>query len=255
MTVGAASGLEDKVVLVTGASRGIGAAVALAAARAGADVAVGYRTRRDRADAVASSVRVTGRRALVVRADVTRRNDVDRMVARAVREMGGIDALVNNAANLGSRRPFLELSVPEWRAMLEANVTGVFHCTQAVVPAMLERGGGRIVNVSSRLGQVGAADQVHYATAKAAVIGMTRALARELGHQGIRVNAVAPAAVHNADRPSLEGAALARKLAELPLGRLAMPAEIADTVLFLLSDAAEQFLGQTLNPSGGGYMG
>jgi 3-oxoacyl-[acyl-carrier protein] reductase len=246
--------LDDRVILVTGGSRGIGAAVARAVAAAGADVALGFLTDADRAAAVGREVEALGRAALTVRADVSRRSEVDALVAATLERFGRIDGLVNNAGVM-PESPFLEIDDEEWERVMRTDLFGAFYTCQAVLPQMLERGSGSIVNVASRLGQIGFAGVAHYATAKAALIGLTKSLAREFGPRGIRVNAVAPG-VTLTDMGSqvTEGEVGRRRQAELPLGRFGQPEEVASAVEFLLSDASVLFLGQTLNPNAGGYM-
>lgn len=246
--------LADRVVLVTGGSRGIGAAIARAAAGVGAHVAVGYETDETAALGVVDDITSSGGRARAFRADIARESDVDAMVSSVMDEFGRIDALVNNAGIMPAT-PFLEISVEEWERVLSVDVTGAFLCTRAVLPSMVERGSGSIVMISSRLGQIGFAGVVHYSTAKAGLLGLTKSLAREFGPKGVRVNAVAPGVTLTdmADDVT-RGEVGARRLAELPAGRFAEAGEVADSVIFLLSDAAALFHGQTLNPNGGGYM-
>ncbi len=243
------SDLAGKVIFVTGGSRGIGAAVARGAARSGADVAISYRHRADAAAQVAAEIERLGRACLAVGMDVTDRRAVEAATAQVVERYGRLDGLVNNAGVMG-KRDFLAITADEWARMIDGSLTSVFHCTQAALPALIESAPSSIVNVSSRLGQIGGAGFVHYAAAKAGVIGLTKALARELAPHGVRVNAVAPGVVTTADRDPPPRA----KLGEVPLGRFASPDEVAETVAFLLSDAARQFLGQTLNPNGGAHM-
>lgn len=248
------SALAGKTVLVTGASRGIGAAIAVACARAGADVALGYLDREDGAAATATAVEQAGRRAHPVAGDVTDPDAVAGMVEDVLATFGRIDGLVNNAGIM-PESPFLEMSVAEWRRVIDVDLTGAFLCSQAVVPAMVEAGDGSIVMISSRLGQIGFSGLAHYSAAKAGLLGLTKSMARELGPRGIRVNAVAPG-VTITDMASdvMEGEVGQKRLAELPAGRFAQPEEVAASVVFLLSDAARLYYGQTLCPNGGGFM-
>jgi 3-oxoacyl-[acyl-carrier protein] reductase len=249
-----AAPLAGRRLLVTGASRGIGAAIAVAAARAGADLALGYHEQRAGAEAVAHDVRALGRRAAIFEADLSDPAQARAMVARAQDDLGGIDALVNNAGIM-PQSPFLEITDDEWNAVLGTDLTAAFACSQAVLPGMLERGSGAIVMIASRLGQIGFAGVAHYAAAKAGMIALAKSLSREFGPHGIRVNAVAPGVVvTEMGAQVMDGEVGRRRLAELPLGRFGTPPEIADAVVFLLSDSASLFLGQTLNPNGGGYM-
>jgi 3-oxoacyl-[acyl-carrier protein] reductase len=246
--------LDGRVVLVTGGSRGIGAAVARMAARAGADVALSFVTDPDRAAAVGREIEALGRRALVHRADVTSRDEVEALAAATKETFGRIDGLVNNAGVM-PESPFLEISDAEWEEVMRTDLFGAFYTCQAVLPQMVEQGSGVIVNIASRLGQIGFAGVAHYSAAKAGLIGLTKSLAKEFGPKGIRVNAVAPG-VTLTDMGSqvTEGEVGRRRQAELPLGRFGQPDEVANAVIFLLSDASALFLGQTLNPNAGGYM-
>ena len=246
--------LDGHVVLVTGGSRGIGAAVARMAARAGADVALSFVTESDRAGAVGREIEALGRRALVHRADVTSRDEVEALAAATLETFGRIDGLVNNAGVM-PESPFLEIGDAEWEEVMRTDLFGAFYTCQAVLPQMVEQGSGAIVNIASRLGQIGFAGVAHYSAAKAGLIGLTKSLAKEFGPKGIRVNAVAPG-VTLTDMGSqvTEGEVGRRRQAELPLGRFGQPDEVANAVIFLLSDASVLFLGQTLNPNAGGYM-
>lgn len=247
--------LSDRVILVTGASRGIGAAVAVACARAGADVAVGYVNDSAGAERTASEVRHLGGRAGTHQADLRDLAQVETMVDAVEKEFGRIDGLVNNAGIMPQSN-LIDMSVEEWRDVIDVDLTGSFLTTKAVLPGMLERGTGSIVMIASRLGQIGFAGVSHYAAAKAGVIALAKSLAKEVGPRGIRVNTVAPG-VTITDMTSsdvTQGEVGARRLAELPAGRFATAEEVATSVVFLLSDAAVLFHGQTLNPNGGGYM-
>lgn len=246
--------LAGRLVLVTGASRGIGAAIALRAAQAGADVAIGYHLQRDGAEAVAAQVRGRGHRAAIFEADLSDPAQARAMVASVIDELGPIHGLVNNAGIM-PESPFLEITDAEWNEVLSTDLTAAFACSQAVLPGMLEHGAGSIVMIASRLGQIGFAGVAHYAVAKAGVIALAKSIAREFGSQGIRANAVAPGViVTDMGAQVMDGEVGRRRLAELPLGRFGTPAEVAETVVFLLSDASSLFLGQTLNPNSGGYM-
>lgn len=246
--------LSDRVVLVTGGSRGIGAAIARAAATAGADVAITYLDKPEEADLVVADIRDLGQTAISVGGDLADPQTARRLVATIEEELGRVDALVNNAGVM-PESPFLEISDQEWANVLAVDLTAPFACSQAVLPGMISRGGGSIVMISSRLGQIGWPGVAHYAAAKAGLIGLTKSLAREFGPMGIRVNAVAPGpTVTEMSQEMLTGASGEKRAADLPAGRFARPEDIADSVMFLLSDAASYYHGQTLSPNGGGHM-
>lgn len=246
--------LKDQKVLVTGGSRGIGAAVALRAASAGADVAISYLDRPQEAESVASEIRAVGGIAVALQADLTKPEDGRRLVASAEDELGRLDGLVNNAGVM-PETPFLGITDEEWAKVISLDLTAAFVCSQAVLPGMVKRGRGAIVMISSRLGQIGWPGVAHYAAAKSGLLGLTRSLAREFGPSGVRVNAVAPGpTVTELSSDMLSGEEARRRAADLPAGRLGSPQDVADSVLFLLSDAAAMYHGQTLNPNGGGHM-
>ncbi len=248
------SALAGQVVLVTGASRGIGAAIALAAASAGADVAVAYNVHADEAERVAGEIRARGRDADTFQADLADASQARAMVQQVERRFGRIDGLVNNAG-IVRESPFLEIADDEWDLVLRTDLTAAFACSQAALPGMLERGRGWLVMIASRLGQIGFAGVAHYSAAKAGMIALAKSIAREFGARGIRANAVAPGVtITEMGSQVMDGEVGRRRLAELPLGRFGMPDEVAGAVVFLLSDDAALFLGQTLNPNCGGYM-
>ena len=246
--------LSGRVVLVTGGSRGIGAAIATASGAAGADVAVGYRDNSAAAAAVVSGLEAMGRTAMAVQADVSDPAQAQRLVGEVEDHFGHIDGLVNNAGVMPSS-PSLEMSDEEWDLVLRTNLYAPFYCSRAVLSGMVDRGRGSIVMISSRLGQIGWPQLAHYSAAKAGLLGLTKSLAREFGPRGIRVNAVAPGVtVTDMTRDLVDSEAGQRRLADLPSGRFAEPDEVAQSVVFLLSDAASLHYGQTLNPNGGGFM-
>jgi 3-oxoacyl-[acyl-carrier protein] reductase len=246
--------LNGRVIAVTGGGRGIGRAVALAAAAKGARVAVAYRESEAGAKAVTDQVREYGHEAEAFTCDVTDREQVFAFVHHVEQRFGRLDGLVNNAGIMPTS-PFLELTPGEWDRVMTTNLTSAFHASQAVLPGMLERGGGTIVNVASRLGLVGWPGVAHYASAKAGLIALAKSISREFGQRGIRANCVAPG-VTNTDmgRTVMEGEVGRRRMAELPLGRFGEPGEVADCVVVLRSDASSLLLGQTINPNSGGLM-
>jgi 3-oxoacyl-[acyl-carrier protein] reductase len=246
--------LADRVVLVTGSSRGIGAEVALKAAAEGASVAVHYHRSAEAAADVVERAGRLGARSEAFAADIGDGRQAEELVEQVIAHFGRVDALVNNAGRtlVG---PFLEIEPAEWDEVLRTDLTAAFHTCRAVLPSMVERGSGGIVNVASRLGQVGVAETAAYSAAKSGVIGLTRALAREFGPLGIRVNAVAPGMTITEMTTELADSEEGRRrLRDMPLGRFGRADEVADAVIFLLSDASSLFIGQTLNPNAGGYM-
>lgn len=239
-------------VFVTGGSRGIGEAVVRRCAAAGARVVFCFRERSETATRLVLELRDSGADVSAIQLDLLDRDQVFE-VFEELAAKGSFSGLVNNAGHMG-RVPFREIAITEWKLMLDGNLTGTFNCIQAALPLLSKSPRASIVNVTSRLGQVGVPGFVHYAAAKAGLVGFTRALAAELAGEGIRVNAVAPGVVETDDRPELSDGERRRKLDDIPLGRFSTPDEIAGVVEFLLSSRSSQFIGQTLNPSGGAYM-
>lgn len=246
--------LADRVVLVTGSSRGIGAAVAVKAAAEGASVAVHYLRSAEAAEQVVARARSLGVESQAFAADIADGAQAEGLVAAVIDRFGRVDGLVNNAGQtlVG---PFLEIQPSQWDEVIRIDLSAAYHTCRAALPSMLERGSGAIVNVASRLGQMGIAETAAYSAAKAGLIGLTRALAREFGPLGIRVNAVAPGiTVTEMTTDLADSEEGRRRLRDMPLGRFGRADEVADTVIFLLSDASSLYLGQTLNPNAGGYM-
>jgi 3-oxoacyl-[acyl-carrier protein] reductase len=246
--------LPGRVVLVTGSSRGIGAEVAVKAAAEGAVVAVHYHRSVEGAEATVARVRAAGSEAEAFAADIADGAQAERLVERVIGHFGRLDALVNNAGRT-QVGPFLEIEPADWDEVIRTDLTATFHTCRAALPSMVERGSGAIVNIASRLAQMGVPETAAYSAAKAGIIGLTRALAREFGPRGIRVNAVAPGVtVTGMTTELVDSEEGRRRLRDMPLGRFGRADEVADAVIFLLSDASSLFLGQTLNPNAGGYM-
>lgn len=241
---------QQQVVLVTGASRGIGRAVALHLAAGGAVVAVASRKLAG-TEAVAGEIRGRGGRALALAVDVRDSELVTAMVSTVLEAFGRIDILVNNAG-IFEPVPFEEMTEEQWDRMLDVHLRGTFLCSRAVVPHMLDRGSGCIINVASTSGLTGGTSGAHYAAAKGGIIAFTRALGKELAGRGVRVNAVAPSKIDTdmLQKPDDPGAR--RELLEkIPLGRVGAPEEIAEVVGFLASDAASYIVGEVIVASGG----
>lgn len=238
-----------KTAIVTGAGSGIGRAIAERLAADGYNVLVND-FRPDAAKEVAALI---GPKARAVGGDVSKEADVAAMVAACDAAFGPVTHLVNNAGHVHQGR-FLDLTPADFDRMIAVHLRGTFLCTHAVLQGMLARGSGVIVNVASQLGQIGGVELVHYSAAKAGIIGLTKALAREVSAQGVRVNAVAPGPINTPLVRSLSEDWQRAKAAELPLGRFGEPEEVAATVAFLCSPAASLFVGQTLGPNSGDVM-
>ena len=245
--------LSGKSAVVTGGSRGIGRAIALRLASQGADVAFSYRGNEAAAKETAAAIEASGRRALAVQADVSDPESADALIKAALDSFGKIDILVNNA---GTTRDdlIMRMSLDDWRTVLETNLFGAFYATKAVTRPMLKAKGGRIVNITSVSGQAGQTGQANYSSAKAGLIGLTKATARELASRNITCNAVAPGFVLTELTQDLPENLQAQINERTPLGRFGTVEEIADAVAFLVSDEAAFITGQVLAVDGGLVM-
>lgn len=244
---------EQKVAVVTGASRGIGAATAVALAEAGFTVAVLYRTNRVLAETCVQKIRETGGTAHAYAVDVTDSAAVKIVTAQIEKDLGTVSVLVNNAG-ISEQKLFTDITDSDWEQMLAVHLNGAFYMTRALVPAMVHRKYGRIINIASMWGETGGSCEVHYSTAKAGLIGLTKALAKELAPSGITVNAVSPGAVET-DMMRALGEEVCKSVAEeTPVGRLAHPQEIADAICFLASEKAAYITGQVLSVNGGAVI-
>jgi len=246
--------LEGKTALVTGAATGIGRAIAVALAAAGAHIAVNHLGRAAEARQVVKEMAAQGASAIEVEADVTKAARVERMIDKVRNSLGPIDILVNNAGVI-LEKPFLDTTEEDWDFVVDTDLKAVFLCSRAVLPGMIERGSGVVINITSELGFLGRERYGPYCAAKAGVIGLTRAMAREFA-PAIRVNAIAPGPI---DTPMLSLENMSAEMLEreraIPARRVGEPAEIAGTALFLASDLASFYYGQVLSPNGGAWMG
>ena len=245
--------LTGKVALVTGSGRNIGRATVLELAGRGADVVVNARANRAEAEAVAREAQGLGVKAIAFVADVADQAQVARMVSEAVAHLGPIDILVNNAG-LRKVASIVELSVEEWREVVGVNMDGPFYLCKAVVPGMIERGWGRIINVSGLSAFKGRADWAHVCASKMGALGLTRGLAVELAPHGILVNHIVPGAF-DTSREGPQTLTSPQRAAGIPLGRLGLPEEIAKACAFLASDEASFISGQTIHVNGGALAG
>ena len=239
-------------VLVTGGSGGIGTALCVAFAQTGRNVAVHYRSNRDKAENLANVLSQTyGVKAVAVQADVADSQSVAAMFDKITAELGDIHILVNNAG-IAQQKLFSELTDGDWKNMLGTNLDGVFYCSrEALNRCMLRDHRGVILNISSMWGQAGASCEVHYSAAKAGVIGLTKALAKELGLSGIRVNCIAPGVIMTDMMKDFDESTIAQLKEETPLNALGTPKDVADAAVFLCSDRAKFITGQTLGVNGG----
>jgi 3-oxoacyl-[acyl-carrier protein] reductase len=243
--------LVDKVAIVTGASRGIGRAVALSLAAAEAKVVVNYASSSGAAEAVVAEIIQSGQQAIAFQADVSQPEQVDALVKATLDQWGRVDVLVNNAG-ITRDTLLLRMSLEDWQAVIDLNLTGVFLCTRAVSKIMLKQRSGRIINVTSVAAQMGNPGQANYSAAKAGVIGFTKTVAKELSSRGITVNAVAPGFIATDMTQDLKADEI---LKFIPLGRYGQPEEVAGMIRFLAADAAAAYItGQVFNVDGGMVM-
>lgn len=243
--------LQNQVAIVTGASRGIGRATALALASEGANVVVNYASSQAAADQVVAEIAALGSQAIALPADVSKADQVDNLINTVMEKWGRIDVLVNNAG-ITRDTLLLRMKPEEWQAVIDLNLTGVFLCTRAVSKIMLKQRSGRMINITSVAGQMGNPGQANYSAAKAGVIGFTKTVAKELASRGITVNAVAPGFIATDMTSDLKAEEI---LKFIPLNRYGQPEEVAGMIRFLAADPAAAYItGQVMNVDGGMVM-
>ena len=244
--------LKDKVAIVTGASRGLGRAIATELATHGASVAINYYTSKEPAEELAAELKKKGCDAIVIQAGVAHPDECTRLIEETVAAFGGLDILVNNAG-VNRDRTIRRMSVEEWREVMSTDLDSVFYCTYAALPHMIERGGGRIVNMSSIIGQMGNLGQSNYAAAKAGIVGFSKSAAQEFARFNISVNALCPGFIETDMVTNLTDEVKAALLAKIPLGRFGKPEEVAAITRFLCTEGG-YVTGAQININGGMYM-
>lgn len=240
----------SKTVLITGASKGIGATMAIRFAEKGYNVVMNYNSSVQSALILQKSLEESGYSVTAFRANVRNRADVDLMIKETVYKYGSIDILINNAG-ISSQGLLTDLSEVEWNEIVGVNLNGVFNCTQAVLPHMIKNKSGKIINISSMWGEVGASCEVAYSATKAAVIGFTKALAKEVGPSGINVNCISPGLIETGMNQTLSLEDVEALVNDTPIGRIGTTNDVAEAALFLASDEANFITGQVLGVSGG----
>lgn len=245
--------LENKVALVTGASRGIGRAIALDLAKNGASVAVNYAGSEAKANEVVDEIKANGGNAFAIKADVSNSDDVGQMMKDVISQFGQLDILVNNAG-ITRDNLLMRMKDTEWDDVINTNLKGVFMCTKGVTRQMMKQRSGRIINITSIVGVSGNAGQANYVAAKAGVIGLTKTSAKELASRNITVNAVAPGFITTDMTDELSEEIKGEMLKQIPLAKLGEPNDIANIVTFLASDKSKYITGQTLHVNGGMLM-
>jgi len=245
--------LSGKVALVTGGSRGIGRAICLAFAEAGADILLNYARSDKQADDVKRQIEAMGRKCVTVRADVSKFEQAQNLGKAVINHFGKVDILINNAG-VNRDRTLRRMTPEQWNEVIQTNLSSLFNCTKAVIEPMIAQNSGVIVSVSSIIGEMGNVGQVNYASTKAGIIGFTKTMARELAGNNIRVNAIAPGFIETEMLGTVPEDIRKQIVAQIPLGRFGTPEEIALAVLYLCSPAASWITGITLRMNGGHYI-
>jgi acetoacetyl-CoA reductase len=244
--------LNNKVAIVTGGSRGIGAAISMELAKNGVKIVINYNSKKEVADKMVADIKEIGGEAYAVQADVSNSKDAENLVKEAVNQFGRVDILVNNAG-ITRDRTFKKLSEEDWRKVIDVNLNSVYNTTSVALPHLLESDAGRIINISSIIGQAGGFGQTNYAAAKAGLIGYTKSLALELAKSGVTVNAICPGFIGTEMVAAMPENVLEGIVSKVPQRRLGTPEEVASGVVFLCKDGA-YITGQQLNINGGLYM-
>ncbi|MBU3101402.1 3-oxoacyl-[acyl-carrier-protein] reductase [Clostridium sp. DSM 17811] len=245
--------LKGKTAVVTGASRGIGRAIALKLAKHGANVVVNYRNSVDAVQEVVKEIEALGVKVLAIQADISSYTDVENMIKKSVEEFGSIDVLVNNAG-ITKDGLLMRMKEADFDSVIDINLKGAFNCTRHVAAIMLKQRSGRIINISSVSGLTGNAGQVNYSAAKAGIIGMTKSVAKEFGSRGVTCNAVAPGYIQTDMTEDLPAKVKDTIMGTIPLKRLGRPEDVANVVAFLATDEAAYITGQVINVDGGMVM-
>jgi 3-oxoacyl-[acyl-carrier protein] reductase len=245
--------VSNRRVLVTGGSGGIGLEIALALAEEGADVAIQYNHNQSEADKVVRSIEKVGRKSIAFKAQIEKMTEVSALKEDIHSKFGKLDTLVN-CAGINRDSLFSKMTDDQWDEVIQVNLSGVYHCTKAFVEDIVDSGHGRIVNISSLVGQMGNVGQVNYAASKSGIIGFTKALARELAPRGTTVNVVAPGFINTPMVQGIPDKVKAKILAQIPMGRFGTPREVAMSVVYLVSEDANYITGSVLNLNGGMYI-
>lgn len=245
--------LTGKIAVVTGSSKGIGAAIAVAFAEAGADVAVNYARDKAGADEVVKQIEALGRKAKAYGADVSKADQVKDMFDAIEKDLGSVDILVNNAG-VTKDTLFVRMKEEDWDWVMDINLKGIFLCSKAVARSMMKKRSGKIINISSVVGLIGNPGQANYTAAKAGVLGFTKTLAKEFGSRGIQVNAIAPGFIMSRMTEDLPEDVKETMLNNIPLGRFGKPEDVADLAIFLASEKSDYITGQVFNVDGGMVM-
>jgi 3-oxoacyl-[acyl-carrier protein] reductase len=245
--------MENKVALITGGSRGIGRAIALKLSKEGYDIAISYINNDERAKGVIEEIEKNNVKALAIKADVSKEEEVDKMMEKIKEQLGTIDVLVNNAG-ITRDNLLLRMKTVDWDQVMDTNLRGVYLCTKAVARGMMKKRYGKIVNITSVVGISGNAGQGNYSASKAGVIGFTKSIAKELGSRGININAVAPGFIETAMTDGLDDNIKEEMIKSIPLNRAGKPEDVANLVAFLCSKESDYITGQVIHVDGGMLM-